>query len=247
MGAAVAIQVKTGMEMNVKKMIDWAVERNDIARNTISAVHTFSQMTQRLVKGGLGKQVTRMQFPGYIFIEMISGGIFPAELWHLIKGVPGVLKLMADAGHVIEEDVFHELVGKINSEDQIEVSVPIAETNTEKKHALIKFNQASNVGEKREVEASLREIEARQTITEQLEEVMGKHTVQPTCTSQSLLQRCKVLLKEKKEILRCPISIFRHLMGYSKLGQENRSLIQNFSNVNIPLVIDIIGREVKRE
>ncbi|MGG1878827.1 transcription termination/antitermination NusG family protein [Paenibacillus cisolokensis] len=137
MGAAFAIQVMTGKENNVKKLMDWAFTRNESATQWIKAVHTFTTSTRRLLGSGkLGKEIKRAIMPGYIFIEMNysvdennSSSYLPAEVWHLIKSIPGVLKQFTGSGQIIGAEEFQKMLGLAPEEQQIEVALPADETS----------------------------------------------------------------------------------------------------------------------
>jgi transcription antitermination factor NusG len=135
MGAAFAIQVMTGKENNVKKLMEWAFARNESAQNWIKAVHTFTTTTRRLLgQGKLGKEIKRAIMPGYIFIEMNysvdennCSAHLPADVWHLIKSIPGVIKQFTGSGQIIGAEEFQKMLGLEPEEQQVEVAVPIQE------------------------------------------------------------------------------------------------------------------------
>lgn len=137
MGAAFAIQVMTGKENNVKKLMEWAFARNESAQNWIKAVHTFTTTTRRLLgQGKLGKEIKRAIMPGYIFIEMNysvdennCSAHLPVDVWHLIKSIPGVIKQFTGSGQVIGADEFQKMLGLEPEEQQVEIAVPVEETS----------------------------------------------------------------------------------------------------------------------
>ncbi|MNW46806.1 transcription antitermination protein NusG [compost metagenome] len=137
MGAAFAIQVMTGKENNVKKLMEWAFARNESAQNWIKTVHTFTTTTRRLLgQGKLGKEIKRAIMPGYIFIEMNysvddnnCSAHLPADVWHLIKSIPGVLKQFTSSGQIIGADEFQKMLGLEPDEQQIEIAVPVEEAS----------------------------------------------------------------------------------------------------------------------
>jgi len=186
MGAAFAIQVKTGREQSVKKLIEWAFERNEIAQRWVKAVHTFTQRTAKMLDdtGRLGKHTERPIIPGYIFIEMNYAvddenrtAYLPHQLWHLVKSVPGVLKLFANAGQIIGSETFQELFERIEPQiqnEQVEVTVPemIMEEH-EMVAACAAFNDAQTVHEKRRAEQTLKRIEKIRRIYRQTLDRLG--------------------------------------------------------------------------
>jgi len=165
MGAAFAVQVMTGRESAVKKLLEWAFERNDNARKWVKAVHAFTQGTVKLLDGKLGKRLERPVIPGYIFVEMNykaddhnNTAHLPAEIWHLIRRVPGVLKLFADAGQIIGSETFQQLFEQLDTQDQVKVTVPDQEA--EIAAACAAYNDAETPEAKKEAEQKLRQIES---------------------------------------------------------------------------------------
>lgn len=173
MRAAFAIQVKTGREHAVKKLVEWAFDRHETARKWVKAVHAFTQGTAKMLdeNGRLGKRRERSLIPGYIFVEMNYfarddnyTAYLPNELWHLVKSVPGVLKLFADAGQIIGAETFHDLFEKLEpktSEDQVEVTTPdtTQQEETDLITACTTYNESRTVKEKRKAEQLLNRIE----------------------------------------------------------------------------------------
>lgn len=140
MGAAFAIQVMTGKEQNVVKLMNYVFERNSSAQKWIKSVHVFVEQSCRLLKSGkLGKVVERPIMPGYIFLEMnyqVDGyntsAHLPAELWHLVKSIPGVLKQFTRAGEAIDAEEFQRMLGvDEKQEEEVEVVIPVDEQISE--------------------------------------------------------------------------------------------------------------------
>lgn len=238
MGAAFAIQVFTGRECNVKKMLDWTIQRNELAKNWIKEIHTFTQGTQKLLESGkLGKRVERAALPGYIFIEMnyrqddnnISAYI-PAELWHLIQSIPGVLRQFTRAGQIIGADSFESLIGRLLGEDSIEVAVEIQNNDAQVATANHAYNVAGSPDLKREAESMIVQLESEQTISEQIEEIITKVTV-----------RVQAFIKRQKEVVRFPISLFEKTLNSAKADGGCKQLQpRDF----IPLLIKTLHSEV---
>lgn len=138
MGAAFAIQVMTGREQDVVKMMNYVLERNTTAQKWVKGIHAFVEKTCRLLKSGkLGKVVERPVMPGYIFLEMDyevdeynTSAHLPAEVWHLVKSIPGVLKQFTRAGQVIGAEEFGRMLG-VEREEEVEVVVPVEEQVSE--------------------------------------------------------------------------------------------------------------------
>ena len=177
MGAAFAIQVKTGRESAVKKLLEWAFERNENARNWVKAVHAFTQGTVKLLDGKLGKRMERPVIPGYLFVEMNykaadenSTAYLSAEIWHLIRRVPGVLKLFADAGQVIGSETFQQLFERLETHEQVEIKVPDQEA--EIATACAAYNDAETPEAKKEAEQELKQIESLESRIKRIAERM---------------------------------------------------------------------------
>lgn len=221
MGAAFAIQVFTGRESNVKKMLDWTIQRSEVAKAWIKEVHTFTQGTQKLLESGkLGKRVERAALPGYIFIEMNyrqgdnnTSAYIPAELWHLIKSIPGVLRQFTRAGQIIGADSFESLIERLVGEDQVEASIEIANNDEEMATAIHAYNVASTP-EKQEAESKIVQLESAQTISEQVGDLKTKAA-----------ERIKTFIKRQKEVVRFPISLFEQTLNRN-LNRESREQVQ---------------------
>lgn len=248
MGSAFAIQVMTGKENKVKALLDWAFARNENAQKWIKAVHTFTQGTRRLLgKDDMGKRIERAVIPGYIFIEMnymvnednISSYL-PADLWHLVKSVPGVLKLFANAGQIIGNDTFQAMIESIDTEEQVEASIAVEEPN--EIPAIIEFNEATTPEQKKQAEDKLTQIDETKTYTEQIEEMKRGEPL----TKPNLLDRCKTFLRRNKDVIRFPLSLYVEIIN--RIDPRNvlpKSLLNRPSFI-IPLVRDLLRGEVRQ-
>ncbi len=238
MGAAFAIQVFTGRECNVKKMLDWTIQRNELGKNWIKEIHTFTQGTQKLLESGkLGKRVEKASLPGYIFIEMNyrqddnnTSAYIPAELWHLIQSIPGVLRQFTKAGQIIGADSFESLIGRLLGEDSIEVAVEISNNDAQVATANHAFNVACSPELKHEAENMIVQLESEQTISEQIDEITSKVTV-----------RVQAFIKHQKEVIRFPISLFEQTLNSSTANGSSKQLQpRDF----IPLLLKKLHTEV---
>lgn len=233
MGAAFAIQVMTGKENNVKRLMEWAFARSEQAKSWVKEVHTLASSTQRVGKTGLGKEKKKPLLPGYVFIEMNyasdkSTAHLPAELWHLVKGIPGVIRQFTGAGQIIGSDIFEELSSKVES-DQVEVFVPVAEqegtvpevVQAEKavRQTLHEVNMTESPAQRAAAEEKLEEVLATEQelihqkpqpeqgpIAEQLDVLKQKAQGQPHKVG--LLAKAKSFLKNQKEVLQVPKTLF---------------------------------------
>lgn len=226
MGAAFAIQVKTGREQSVKKLVEWAFERNEIAQQWVKAVHTFTQRTAKMLDdtGRLGKQTERPVIPGYIFIEMNYAvddenrtAYLPHQLWHLVKSVPGVLKLFANAGQIIGAETFRELFDRLEPQiqnDQVEVAAP--ETNTEEQELIAAcdvYNKAETAQDKQRAEQTLKRIEKMHRLYKQA------------------LERLGVVYRNGRNIVRVPQQIFEKTVSHITQPIPRPELIKRLSVV----------------
>lgn len=212
MGAAFAIQVMTGKENNVKKLMDWAFARNESAQNWIKTVHTFTTTTRRLLgQGKLGKEIKRAIMPGYIFIEMNYSvddnnctAHLPADVWHLIKNIPGVLKQFTGSGQIIGAEEFQKMLGLEPDEQQVEIAVPVVEETSvstetvqvnevEKnmKHALHDVNMAKTSEERAQAQQALEIAE------QQMNELVGKVYEEPVGVVAKELSGIQQKLKDR--------------------------------------------------
>lgn len=238
MGSAFAIQVFTGRESNVKKMLDWMIERNDLAKSWIKEIHTFSQGTQKLLDSGkLGKRVERAALPGYIFIEMNyrqdeynTSAYIPAELWHLIQNIPGVLRQFTKSGQIIGAESFESLIGRLLGEDSIEVAVEISNNDKEVATTNHAYNVASTPELKREAENKITQLESELTISEQIEDLITKVSV-----------RVQAFIRRQKEVVRFPISLFEQTLNNANENESNK--LQKPKDF-IPLLLKTLHTEV---
>ncbi|WP_411347094.1 transcription termination/antitermination NusG family protein [Paenibacillus sp. WLX2291] len=228
MGAAFAIQVMTGKESNVKRLMEWAFSKNVNAQKWIKAIHTFSQTTQRVLQSGeLGKPVSRASMPGYIFLEMHyavgednTSAYIADDVWHLIKSIPGVLKQFTRSGQIISEEEFEQMLG-LDVTDQIEVSTPLGEDTLQEeaktlakaevnvKLALHQANTAEHPQERNEAEQILEHMIQQEeaivqggqkldTITAELESLDEQQKSHP------IIRTIKSMVRSNKEIVRLP-------------------------------------------
>jgi len=201
MGAAFAIQVKTGRESAVKKLVEWALERNEQAQRWVKAVHAFTLGSSKMLSNGkLGKRVERPVIPGYIFVEMNykaddhnRTAYLSAEIWHMIRRVPGVLKLFADAGQIIGSETFEQLFERVETEDQVEITVPDQET--EIAAACAAYNDAETPEAKKEAEQKLKQIESLESRIKRLAE------------------RMRAFVRNGRKIIRIPYLAFQKTMN----------------------------------
>lgn len=235
MGAAFAIQVMSGKESNVKRLMEWAFSKNANAQKWIKEIHTFTQSTQRALQSGeLGKPVSRALMPGYIFLEMnysVDGENTSAyiadDIWHLIKSVPGVLKQFTRTGQIISTEEFGQMLG-LDLEDQVEVAVPLSieETDHDEEelaiaesrvlNSLHQVNMAKTPQERAEAEKVYDEAvqnEAEllyghdqvESISSELESLDEQHKSNP------IISRIKSILRNDREIVRFPKSMLQRI------------------------------------
>jgi len=98
-----AVQVRTGSEVQVKYRIEDMLRRQTAAGNDYAiVVHAMETFTQRFNgKDEAPKQITP-KVPGYIFVTIKDGldQQMKPEIWHLIKNIPSVLRIL---NHAISE------------------------------------------------------------------------------------------------------------------------------------------------
>lgn len=229
MGAAFAIQVLTGKETNVKRLMEWAFSKNPNAQKWIKAIHTFSQTTQRVLKSGeLGKRVSRASVPGYIFLEMhysVDGENTSAyiadDVWHLIKSIPGVLKQFTRSGQIISAEEFQQMLG-LDLDDQVEVATPIDEDVSQHKEAeklakaehevKLALHQVNTVHTPQEREQAKQAFD--DAIQNEAELLYGHDQVEMISSemasldeqhkSNPVISRIKSILRNNREIIRLP-------------------------------------------
>ncbi|MBY9079601.1 hypothetical protein KIH86_08555 [Paenibacillus sp. HN-1] len=236
MGAAFAIQVMTGKELNVKKLMEWAFSKSETAQNWIKAIHTFTESTYRILSdGSIGKGIQRAVMPGYIFLEMVYGvdennqsAYIPAEVWHLIKSIPGVIKQFTQSGQVIGADEFRKMLG-LDLEEQVEVIVPVQETPNGKEQlkenenevaaALHKMNTANTREEREEAEQVLNKAEGehKKLLEIEYEESTGEVEVAVKEVGRnSLTCKIKSFLRNMKEHVRFSKALMEKIILQNK-------------------------------
>ncbi|MDU0330506.1 transcription termination/antitermination NusG family protein [Paenibacillus sp. 3LSP] len=251
MGAAFAIQVMTGKENNVKKLMEWAFARNESAQNWIKAVHTFTTTTRRLLgQGKLGKEIKRAIMPGYIFIEMNysvdennCSAHLPVDVWHLIKSIPGVIKQFTGSGQVIGADEFQKMLGLEPEEQQVEIAVPVEETSASNevdeveknmKNALHEVNMAKTKEERAQALKALDVAEQQMNVLVEkvYEEPVGVVAKELSGIQQlknRMAERVRAFVRNNKEIVSFPRTFLDKIIYsvdlQSKWLQSPRSLI----------------------
>ncbi|GGG15359.1 MULTISPECIES: transcription termination/antitermination NusG family protein [Paenibacillus] len=251
MGAAFAIQVMTGKENNVKKLMEWAFARNESAQNWIKAVHTFTTTTRRLLgQGKLGKEIKRAIMPGYIFIEMNysvdennCSAHLPVDVWHLIKSIPGVIKQFTGSGQVIGADEFQKMLGLEPEEQQVEIAVPVEETSASNevdeveknmKNALHEVNMAKTKEERAQALKALDIAEQQMNVLVEkvYEEPVGVVAKELSGIQQlknRMAERVRAFVRNNKEIVSFPRTFLDKIIYsvdlQSKWLQSPRSLI----------------------
>lgn len=227
MGAAFAIQVMTGKENNVKKLMEWAFSKSVTAQNWIKAIHTFAQSTRRILDSGeLGKEIQRAVMPGYIFLEMHysvedtnQSAYIPADVWHLIKSIPGVIKQFTQSGQIIGAEEFNKMLG-LDVEEKIEVAVPVQEEGAslsetalvresehQVKEALHQMNMATTDDERAAAKQALEVAEQQMNQMMEVEFEEDKDSVGTELKkvkNTGLLSKIKALVRGGKEYIRLP-------------------------------------------
>ncbi|MNB79182.1 transcription antitermination protein NusG [compost metagenome] len=226
MGAAFAIQVMTGKELNVKKLMEWAFSKSETAQNWIKAIHTLTESTFRILNdGSRGKEIQRAVMPGYIFLEMNysventnQSAYIPADVWHLIKSIPGVIKQFTNSGQIIGSEEFQSMLG-LDMEEKVEVTVPVQEVAPQSetaqvrenehqvKEALHQMNMASTEDERTAAEQALEvaEQQMNQMMEVEFEEDKGSvGTELKKVKNTGLLSKIKALVRGGKEYIRFP-------------------------------------------
>ncbi|MCE3203501.1 transcription termination/antitermination NusG family protein [Paenibacillus sonchi] len=234
MGAAFAVQVMTGKENNVQKLMEWAFSKSETAQKWIKAIHNFTESTVRILSdGSFGKEIQRAVMPGYIFLEMNysvdennQSAYIPADVWHLIKSIPGVLKQFTNSGQIIGAEEFRNMLG-MDTEEKIEVAVPVqdavtasevskvSETERDIKKALHQVNMASSEEERAVAGQALEAAEQQmsQMTGNTYEESEGLvATALKKLANSGLISRIKTLVRGGKECVRVPKSMMNTII-----------------------------------
>lgn len=263
MGAAFAIQVMTGKEGNVQKLMEWAFSRNENAQKWIKSIHNLTESTvRRLSDGSLGKEIKRAVMPGYIFVEMnysVDGNnqsaYIPADVWHLIKSIPGVLKQFTNSGQIIGADEFQKMLGLESEELQVEIAVPLQEDSAESVQvievegnmeiALHRVNTASTQEERVEAEKTLEvaEQQMKELVEKPYEEAAGVvaaklSEIKNSADSSSVIGKIKTILRNGKEIVRLPKTLLEKII----LGTDSQS--KQSSHTIIDQLFEYISRQL---
>lgn len=244
MGAAFAIQVMTGKENNVKKLMEWAFSKCENAQKWVKAIHNVTESTVRVLsEGGLGKVRERAIMPGYIFLEMNydvdqhnQSAAIPADVWHLIKSIPGVLKQFTSSGQVISADEFQQMLG-LEPEEKVEVIVStdessvveteatqVSEVEGAVQNALHQVNTAKTVEERVEAENVLEsaEKELESIIEKSYEEPMGATAIELSkiqkksgkrSSEKGIIASIKVMIKNGKERICFPKTLLKKIIS----------------------------------
>lgn len=142
---------------------------------------------------------------GYILIEIEQKfWTFPAQLWHVIKSVPKVVQILK---HSISEFEIKSFFEKVEMSPQVEIEFDVLldiEDVTKIENEMLE--QANNVVGTAEEKQILEQIdELNVFVAEEVE------TMKDEVTEESLFDRLKVFIRNKKEVVLIPYSLFKVL------------------------------------
>ena len=188
------------------------------------AFEYFNTQIKRQGKKSKMHDSVKSAVPGYIFIELKPDLMyFPPKLWHIVKSVPGVIRVLDRwyetgapakySGHISKEE-FQTFVNNVEDGCQVEiVSDEIVdreklqeERDKKEKEVLHQIN----VGKYPQKENKSYFEDNRETIGEQAEHIFAQKEKAGKILKKQL-EKCRVFLKRKREIISMPAKLFNAL------------------------------------
>ncbi|MFS0689033.1 transcription termination/antitermination NusG family protein [Sporosarcina sp. 179-K 8C2 HS] len=155
---------------------------------------------------------------GYILVELnVNFHYFPDNLWHLVKSIPNVAGIPSKYNIPQEEvDAFFTQVDvSPEVEMQLDELLSHEEIQDTKKEMLHEANTVIGTEEEGELLESIDSLET--TLSESLNEM--KATVETSSPLRSLVERCKALVRRKRQSVILPRTLFLSL--YNEIEIQN--------------------------
>ena len=191
---------------NLKKQYQSMKEYTD--EKSIEYINSIKQKIRQLTNGinEIMKKSKKLKalFSGYILIELkINSDFLPENLWHLIHKCPIVVSIPSKYNIPAEE--INSLFEKTETEPQIEVQfeevLEYTEVIKKQKELVHKANTTEdNQKEKKYLQQA---DELNRNIVSEINELKGSHN--------TTMDRVKAFIKNKKETVSMPVSLFYEL------------------------------------
>lgn len=252
MGDIYAVQVMKGQELQVKENILNFLEYHQMD-GLVQAVHAFETLTRK-VKPKTSKSESLSVFKsafgeGYLFIELTFSADtryqrLPARLWHIIKSVPKVFKIL---DYTVPREEFERLCENLDVEPQVEVSSEAKVVEVDEKELLHKANTTKDPHEAKEINKKLDNINSITTpLLHKVEQVIEK-AKDANETIQRTIDKCKAFIRRKRETFLFPVTIF--LKARKKIDPMEQMTVCEMKegDLIIHAMIDELQREVALE
>jgi transcription antitermination factor NusG len=238
-----AVQVITGQENRTRKILEIILSRYPELAVIIEKIYAFEYFNTRIKRQGKKSKMhdsVKSAVPGYIFIELKPDLMyFPPKLWHIVKSVPGVIRVLdrwyetgapAKYSGYISKEEFQTFVNNVEDGCQVEiVSDEIVdreklqeERDKKEKEVLHQIN----TGKYPQKENKSYFEDNRETIGEQAEHIFAQKDNASDILKRQL-EKCRVFLKRKREIISMPAKLFNAFtQNISEMifGHENKPL-----------------------
>ncbi|MCF6094329.1 hypothetical protein L1765_10175 [Microaerobacter geothermalis] len=274
--AVFTVQVRTGMEFRAKEMLEYLMKRQ---KTGIKAVHIIASFTQKLVGREKDPQL-RCLTPGYIFVEMnkpedykpkfvkTKGRVtdVPFKIWHIIKSVPLVQRILDDE---MTGEEFWEFAKSIDCDATIESTLP-GSVEKQKKEAKELLHKANTTNDKKEMKEYLKQYEAiekttaeevaetleevREELQDQMEHIETESTANTDEKAEineklTFIEKCQAFInKRKKETFRFPMSFFERV--YKKIDPDGKTIPRKkilTPTFIIPVLVEHLREHLRNE
>lgn len=214
MGDIYAVQVAKGQELQIKENIINYLEYYGLS-GLVKAIHVFETFSRK-VKEKSSKTELLMNFKsalneGYIFIELSFSADtkkqrFPARLWHLVKSVPKVFRIIE---HTVPREEFERLCNNLNVEPVVEIASEKKIEDIDEKKMLHKANTAKDPREAKEIRKKLDNLNATITpLIYKVEQVIEQAKDTSKQSINRMIEKCKAFIRRKRETFIFPMSLF---------------------------------------
>ena len=241
-----AIQVATGSEIWVKDLLTQTLNR--VGNRWVKEIHAFETFTQKFSGKSTAPKQFKSAVPGYIFIEIKFPNFhyMPPDLWHIVKSIPKVFKILKEA---IPMDEFNKFYKSVDVEPNFEVGLKEkvkteAEVDIENSNLLHRANTTKDVQESKQYLDQLDKVE--QSTIKDVEEQKQHSASIKNDTVRKMIEKAKAFIKAKKQTFTFPFSLF--LKTRTKIDPENVMSVKQLTNGDfiIPALLRTFREEISR-
>ncbi len=240
-----AIQVATGSEIWVKDLLTQTLNR--VGNRWVKEIHAFETFTQKFSGKSTAPKQFKSAVPGYIFIEIKYPDFYymPPDLWHLVKSIPKVFKILKDA---IPMDEFETFFKSVDIEPNFEVSLKEkVKTETEMDIENSNLLHRANTTDVKESKRCLEQLGTVEHSTVNEVEIQKQHVASIKNDSvRMMIEKAKAVIKARKHTFNFPFSLF--LKTRANIDPENKMSVKQLTNGDfiIPALLKTLREEVSR-